>query len=389
MTRRAPLRRTWRIVALSVVVLVALVGVGTGYMVSSATTTSTTSSISTTSTTTIPPERHQLGWTIVSSSKRGVMVDYRNIKVGTVTFRAVRLRARTTLLRWHVGSGDPNQWVKAPPDAAPAIDWSNEGRAGVVAVFNGGFKQSASAGGSVVDGLTMVALVKGDMTIVINRAGHWEMGVWGAPNFPTRGFNPITYRQNLTPLVLNSRPSAAALSSNWNIWGSPLNNTPYNPRTGLGVDAQGNLIYVATMQGVLARTLAQALVAAGAIKAMELDMNPYWPILGAAAQPLHHPGGTYNVVLAGAEHSPNIYDYGWSRDFFVALAEPASWTCNWASRGLKSGVVGVQPQPIALAGPGCSSKAPTRPTTTTTPIATTTSSHPTTTSPPASSTTVP
>lgn len=377
MSIRAPGGRTWRLVALAAAVLVVLVGVGSGYMISSATTTSTSASPTTT---TVPPEKHQLGWTVVSTSRRGVMVDVRNFQVGGVTFRALRLRARTTLLRWHVGAGDPNAWAKAPADAGPKVNWPNEGLAGVVAVFNGGFKQSANAGGSAVDAVTLVSLVKGDMTIVINRLGHWEMGVWGVAHFPTPGFDPISYRQNLAPLVLNGRATPLALSGNWNAWGSPLGNNPLEARTGLGVDAQGNLIYVATMQGTLSGPLARALVDAGAVSAMQLDINPYWPILGAAKSPIHHAGATYSVLLAGSQHSPNVYDVAWSRDFFVALQEPPSWTCNWASPGLRGGVSGVQPQPLSLVGPGCRSvKRP--PTTTSSSPTTTTLAPPSTTSP--------
>ena len=333
--------------------LAVIIGVGTGYVVTSTATTTTTTVTSTTTTTTIAPELHQAGWTIVSASGRGVMVDIRNIDIGGVVYRVVRLRARTTLLRWHVGAGDPNLWAKAPADAGPRIDWPTEGRAGVIAVFNGGFKQAAGGGGAVVDGLTLNPLVKGDMTIVLDRGGHWEMGIWGTVGFPTAGFDPITYRQNLKPLVWAGKPTAASASPNWNIWGSPLHYVPAQPRTGLGVDAQGNLIYVASMQPALAHPLAQALVAAGAVRGMELDINPFWPILGAASAPIHHPGGTYAVQLVNAQHSPNIYDAGWERDFFVALAQPSGWTCNWESAGLRGSVTGVQPQPIHLVGPGC------------------------------------
>ena len=355
--------------------LAIIIGVGTGYVVTStATTTTTIAATSTTTSTTIAPERHQVGWTIVSASGRGVMVDIRNIDIGGVIYRAVRLRARTTLLHWHVGAGDPTLWAKAPPDAGPKIDWSTEGRAGVIAVFNGGFKQAAGAGGAVVDGLTLNALVKGDMTIVLDRGGHWEMGVWGTTGFPTAGFNPIAYRQNLKPLVWGGRPTAASASPNGNIWGSPLHYVPQQPRTGLGVDAQGNLIYVASMQPALAHPLAQALAAAGAVTGMELDINPFWPILGASSAPIHRPGGTYAVQLVNAQHSPNIYDAGWERDFFVALAEPSPWTCNWESAGLRGSVKGVQPQPIHLVGQGCPIARPhhaAAPTTATTPPSTT------------------
>jgi hypothetical protein len=358
MAGRAPRSRAWRLVPLAVLAVLVLGGIGANYLISSATTTSTTS---TTTTTTVAPERHQLGWTIASSSRRGVTVDFRNLKVGAVTYRAVRLRARTTLLRWHVGSGDPNLWAKAPADAGPMINWPNEGLAGVLAVFNGGFKQSANAGGAVVDGVPLSTLVKGDMTVVIDRGGHWEMGVWGSANFPTAGFHPIAYRQNLVALVQNGALTPAASSSNWNLWGSPLHLNPMTARTGLGVDARGNLIYVATMMPQLARPLALALIAAGAVTGMELDINPYWPVLGASHEPIHHPGGVYIVQLTNAYHSPNVYDAGWSRDFFVALAEPASWTCNWQSAGLRGGIKGAQPQPLSLVGKGChvASKSPT------------------------------
>jgi hypothetical protein len=299
------------------------------------------------------PEARQAGWTPVSASSRGVMVDFRDVNVNGAVFRIIRLRARTTLLRWHVGSIDPNAWAQAPPDAAPSFDWPTEGPPGVVAAFNGAFKQSARAGGAVVDGVVMIHLVVGYMTIALDRAGHWELGAWGAKNFPTKGFHPISYRQNLGPLVLNAAVTQGAASSNWRQWGSPLNNNPLTARTGLGVDANGNLIYVATMTPVMPVTLAGALVRAGAVTGMELDINPFWPIAGASVQRLHASTGQFAVQLPGSQHNASIYDNGWQRDFFVALAEPNSWVCRWQSSGVLSAVHHVQPQPLRIAGKGC------------------------------------
>lgn len=293
----------------------------------------------------VPIERPQAGWTVASSSARGVMVDFRNIDVGAVSFRALRLRARTTLLRWHVGSSDPALAPRVPRDAGPSIDWPVEGRAGVVAVFNGGFKQAAGAGGSQVDGLRLVPLLANRMTIAINAGGHWAMGLWGSASFPPRGFRAVAYRQNLVPLVWNHRLSAAGASANWRQWGDPLGEVPPEPRSALGVDANGNLIYVATMHPVLAPALGEALVRAGAVMAMELDINPYWPILGASKAPLHQPG-PLPVQLPMSQHSPTIYETGWERDFFVALAEPSTWRCNWTSPGLRAALGRVEPQPL-------------------------------------------
>ncbi|HUY42150.1 MAG TPA: phosphodiester glycosidase family protein [Acidimicrobiales bacterium] len=335
---------------LELAVAAAVLVVGTWYVVAP-TSTSGTSSTTLRGATTIRPERPQPYWTVLSQSRRGVMVEDRNVKVGNVVFRALRLRARTTLLRWHVGAGDPNAWRLAPIDAGPSIDWANEGPAGVVAAFNGAFKQVAKAGGAVVDHVVLEPMLRGYMTIALNRLGHWEMGVWGARNFPTPGFGAIALRQNLAPLVQNGRLTSSALTSNWRFWGDPINENPLTARTGLGVDAQGNLIYVATMTGVLAPTLARALISAGAVSAMQLDINPYWPILGASATPLHQ-SASFAMQLPGQEHSSSVFSSGWERDFFVALAEPGRWNCDWASPGVRP-VAGVQPQPLRLVGRGC------------------------------------
>ena len=318
------------------------------------TTTSTTTSITaSTTTTSVPLERAQAGWSVESRSRRGVMVDFRNVTVDGAIFRVVRFRAKTTLLRWHVGSIDPLKHALAPLDAGPSIDWASEGRAGVVAVFNGGFKQVAGAGGAVVDGVNLNPLVRGDMTIAIDRAGHWAVGVWGAITFPPRGFAAISYRQNLGPMVLAQRVTAPATSSNVNQWGSPLHNQPLTARTGLGVDRAGNLVYVATMTRVLPIALAHAMVASGVVTGMELDINPYWPILGASRTPMHEAGRRFSVQLPSGLHSPSIYETGWLRDFFVVLAEPARWTCHWQSVGVRTGLTHAQPQPLVPVGSDC------------------------------------
>ena len=292
----------------------------------------------------------------------------------------LRLRARTTLLRWHIGSVDPPVRAgEVPADAGPAIFWPSEGLAGVVAVFNGGFKKAGGGGGSAVDGVTLEPMVRGYMTVAIDAAGHWSMGVWGNPSFPAPHFDPVALRQNLPPLVLGGHLTAAATSTNWLQWGSPLNNVPLVARTGLGIDARGNLIYVATMTGVSAQQVGEALIMAGAVSGMELDMNPFWPIMGASFAPVHSNGGTFPVQIPYAEHNPSIFETGWQRDFFVAMAEPNSWACTWASRGVRSGVPGPQAQRLSLMGSGCRGVS-TSTTTTTAPTTTSTILSPTTTS---------
>ena len=309
-----------------------------------------TTTTTTTTTTTQPKEVAQLGWTVVSRSKRGVLVDTQSIKIGPTVFTAIRLRARTTRLSWHVGSSDPPTKILPPLDAQSKVDWASEGPAGIVAVFNGAFKQAARAGGASVDGLALEPLVKGDATIVLDRFGRWAIGSWGAANFPPKGFKPIAYRQNLSLLVSNGQPSPEALQWPTIKWGDFLNHSPAVARTAIGIDANGNLVYVATMQHALPITLAQALVNAGAVTGMELDMNPFWPMMGAPAAPLHAPG-PMALHLSGETRTAATYFSGWERDFFVAVAEPGSFNCEWASPGLNG--TEMTPQPLSLTGKHC------------------------------------
>ncbi len=333
--------RSLGVVAASVLMLA---GVGNGAVLShSKKPVATTTTITTTTTTTIRVERPQANWQVASSTSRGVVVDYRMIDLSGVTFRTIRLRARTALLRWHVGTQDPpTHALRIPADAGPSINWSNEGLAGVVAVFNGGFKVGAHAGGSMVDGVTLSAMIPGDMTLAIDAAGHWKMGRW-AKGFPGANFHAIAYRQNLGPMIANGQLTSAVSSPNEFLWGDPLHEKPLQPRSALGIDVHGNLVYVATMWGVSPTYIARALLAAGAVEGMELDINPYWPVVGASFSLLHAPGN-YPVQIPFSEHNPNMYNTGWERDFFVALAEPGSWKCSWTSPGLRALTGVAQPQ---------------------------------------------
>lgn len=326
-----------------VVLVIAILGTGTVFSLESTTTSSTT----TTSTTTLPQQLPETGWTVISKSTLGVMVDTQVIKLprssfvfrGVATpiapsgFTIVRFRATTTAFHWHVGSIDPPGATNiVTSEAAPSIDWATEGLIGVVGAFNGGFKQVGNAGGIILDGHQLEPMVNGDATIAIDQYGHLSIGQWGS-TMPLHHTKVLVYRQNLKLLVDQGGIAASARVDNWPVWGSPLNNFPLQPRTGIGIDVNGNVLYVATMSKVLPRQLAHALVKAGAVTGMQLDMNPFWPILGLAPTPLHASSQNFTVTLPGSEHSPQVFETGWERDFFVAMAEPASSTCTIASTG--------------------------------------------------------
>ena len=96
-------------------------------------------------------------------------------------------------------------------------------------------------------------------------------------------------------------------------WGATLGNKVYVWRSGVGIDRHGNLIYAAANDLTVA-SLAQILVHARAVRAMELDINSYWPSFityrfpGAA-----HPAN----LLTDMVRSPLRYLTPDDRDFFA------------------------------------------------------------------------
>ena len=214
----------------------------------------------------------------------------------------------------HNGSADPGPAVSGRVRAGPAVTGAE--RRQLLAAFNGGFKLSAGAGGYMQEGHVISPLRPGFASLVIDRSGRARIGVWGS-GLPTPGEAVYSVRQDLRPLVLNGRPTAA--SADWTLWGATLGGGAYVARSAIGQDAAGHLMYAASMSAVPA-DLAAVLARHGARIAMELDINPEWVQLDTA----HRPGGTLTAEIPGQYRPPDQYLAGWTRDFLTVLARPAS-----------------------------------------------------------------
>ena len=81
----------------------------------------------------------------------------------------------------------------------------------------------------------------------------------------------VGLRQNLGMLVDGGAPTPAA--ANPGNWGGSVAGVA-TMRSGLGVDAHGALLWAGGRLSPL--DLANALVAGGAVRAMEMDINPEW-----------------------------------------------------------------------------------------------------------------
>ena len=95
----------------------------------------------------------------------------------------------------------------------------------------------------------------------------------GTPALRCRAGSSLA-RQNLPLIVDHGRPSPLLNESSQ--WGDTLGNAVRVWRSGIGVDRHGNLIYAAADLQT-APTLAAIFVHVGAVRAIELDINPEWP----------------------------------------------------------------------------------------------------------------
>ena len=200
----------------------------------------------------------------------------------------------------------------------------------LVAAFNGGFLMADAGGGYYTEGRVVVPLVPGAASLVIHADGAVDIGAWGAD--VAMGPDVVAVRQNLVPLVAHGVPTAQAAGPDWQAWGDTCGATScahavpgveQQWRSGVGVTADGALVY--TAGPVLAPAqLAQLLVHAGAVRAMELDINPSWTVL-ATYDPII-PGGTA-TALDGARLLPTtvqgpatFFEPTWARDFVTMSA---------------------------------------------------------------------
>ena len=143
----------------------------------------------------------------------------------------------------------------------------------LVAAFNGGFKYGDGAYGMMVDGTVYVPPIRGTGTIAITREGKVIIGNWGVdPALSAANTDLTAWRQN-GPLLLD-HGIINALTNNDSAWGKTLDSV-HTWRSGIGVTQNGTLIY-ASGNAITAKTLAEAFRAAGAMAAIQTDINPYW-----------------------------------------------------------------------------------------------------------------
>jgi hypothetical protein len=193
-------------------------------------------------------------------------------------------------------------------------------RSNLLAVFNSGFKMDDAQGGYYDSGRYDRPLRNGAATMWITADGTPHVGQWGRD--VTLSPSVVMARQNLDLIVDGGQPAPGVQYNNPAKWGWTVGNAVLVWRSGVGVTANGALVYVGG-PGLSAYTLAQLLVRAGAVRAMELDINSDWvDFFTYAPGPPGSPPGDLSVSKLLVDMKPSTYNYlgASSRDGFAIFS---------------------------------------------------------------------
>jgi len=217
------------------------------------------------------------------------------------------------------GAHEPGGTWPHPPYITPAELPS------AAAAFNGGFRMADAHGGFYLDGRTAVPLQEGAASMVIYRDGRVNIGAWGSE--VSMSPDVVAVLQNLVPIVDHGQAAPDATYSDNRIWGFTLGANTVVARSGIGVTADGALVYVAG-PALTARSLAESLKRVGAVRAMTLDINPEWVTFNFYQHQPGNPSQVTGVKLypsmqrSAERYLPPTLE---SRDFFlVSLPSGAS-----------------------------------------------------------------
>lgn len=210
--------------------------------------------------------------------------------------------------------GGPNPWGSQIPDSE---------RDNAIAAFNSGFKMDSANGGAYLDGQEIVPLRDGSATMIIRQDGSSDVGVWGRDFTMSPDIKAV--RQNLVLIVDNGQLNPEMREDDTTAFGATLGNNVYVWRSGVGVTADGALVY-AGGPALSIIALARTLQAAGAVRAMEMDINTDWVSAFTYQPNTTVEGNPIEGVklLSGMTHdnsqylAPNVS----SRDFFAFTADP-------------------------------------------------------------------
>jgi hypothetical protein len=213
------------------------------------------------------------------------------------------------------GTKHPGGSVGKPGSGMIPKDVADSGK--LIAAFDGGFQYRDGAYGMIVGDTTYLPLKNDLGTVVGYKDGSLKIINYTGQSL---GDNVAFIRQNCPILIANGNV-AVTDPENKSLWGRIVKGQVgiYTSRSGIGLTKEGNLLF-AVGNNLTPITLADALKAAGAINAIQLDINPEWVrfnIFESISQ-----GKYSSTTLTKDMHDGSkAYLNGYTKDFFYLYAK--------------------------------------------------------------------
>jgi hypothetical protein len=226
------------------------------------------------------------------------------------------MRTSSTVLALYPGYEGPGpSTLSRGPEMIPHAGYPR-----LLAAFNSGFYEKDSPEGFFTNSTLYFPMVAGNATVVRYADGTTDIVAWQGGATPAA--NVVMARQNLQLLVDNGHVTPAA--ANNSAFGITLGGVPAVWRTGLGVDVHGNLMYVAAPEQT-SESLAKILVSMGAVRGMQLDINPEWPIFVTYGGP---GAASPSLVVPNPNQVANRFLYSSTKDFFALFERQPGQTAQ-------------------------------------------------------------
>jgi hypothetical protein len=123
----------------------------------------------------------------------------------------------------------------------------------------------------------------------------------------------VAIRQN-GPLLVKDGQITSFTEAGKDTWGRTVTVSMYTWRSAIGITKDGELIY-AVGPSLRPQTMAAVMQAAGAVNAMQLDINPFW-VRFVLFTPQGNGTYTSASLLKNMENGGHSYLYGYEKDFF-------------------------------------------------------------------------
>lgn len=182
----------------------------------------------------------------------------------------------------------------------------------LLATFNSGFLMSDAMGGFWLNGKQVGKLIPGRASMVFSSDGRLDIRAWEGGAVPA---DVAAVRQNLTLLIDNGQITDAVAHADSGAFGKTLGDTTFVWRSGVGIRADGSIVTV-DGNALSVQALARLLLSAGAVRAMQLDINRDWT---SYIYYRHSPALTPTKLTADQVRPANRYLQTSTRDFVTVL----------------------------------------------------------------------